>query len=613
MSLKDLTEIPVISVNNSPQKLSSIPAAVSVLTQDEIRRSGATSIAEALRLVPGLDVARVDSHTWAISSRGFNDVFANKLLVMVDGRTVYTPLFSGVYWDVQDTVLEDIDQIEVVRGPGASRWGANAVDGVINIITKKTRDTQGLLISGGAGMEEHGFASIRYGFKIADDLHMRVYGKYLNMDDSFLSTGGQAMDGWDMARTGFRLDYEPKSGNEITLQGDAYAGRIGQIFTTPSFIFPYAANVQTRTDANGGNLLTRWTHTFSEDSVTKLQLFYDRTVRNTLVFNETRDTGDMDFQHDFTLGERNKLVWGAGYRRSSDEAENSAYVSLNPDHRTTDLFSAFIQDEIALMPQKIFATPGLKIEHNSFTGFEVQPSLRVQWNINNGHTLWGSVSRAVRSPSRAEDDLIINPPGAPPGFASILGTRNFESETVIACELGYRIQPSEKWTVDTAVYYNIYDDLRSLSAVTPLPITPYMAGNDLYGRSYGFELSTAYQVTPQWRISPGYSFSKIELHHRGGSREITEAGIEGSSPQNQLFVRSTWDVSKNVDFDTTFRYIDSLPGQGVPAYYTFDLRVGWRPCKNVEISIVGQNLIDDHHPEFYPTTISTQRTEVERS
>ncbi len=617
LSVEELLDIDVTSVSKYPEKLSEAAAAVAVLTQDDIHTSGFTSIPEVLRLVPGLDVARVDSHTWAISSRGFNDIFANKLLVLIDGRTVYTPLFSGVFWEVQDTLLEDIDRIEVVRGPGATLWGANAVNGVINIITKSARDTQGLLISSGGGTEDRGFASVRYGVQLDENAFLRIYAKYFDRAASVLPDDTEAHDAWDMYRAGFRLDWEPTKQNSFTVQGDAYTGNQDETYLVPTKKFPFSANIEATDDVSGGNVLGRWSHSFSADSQLTVQAYYDRTERNSPIFGEKRDTGDVDLQHRFALGDRQDVIWGLGFRTTHDVVANSLNVSLLPDSRTLNLYSGFVQDEISIVPERFRLTLGSKFEHNDFTGFEIQPSARVLWTPGYSQTFWASVSRAVRTPSRAESDIRLNPAPPvplPPGSITIFGNPNMVSEELLAYEFGYRVQPIDQLKFDLTAFYNDYDDLRTLEPIVPGPVSPSKVANNLFGESYGTEISATAQVTKRWRLQGSYSFLEVQLHRKAGSHDnSTEATTEGSSPRNQFFIRSLLDLGWNIQFDSTLRYVDVVPAQKIPSYLTLDLRLAWLPRKDLEIAIVGQNLLDDRHPEFAPTFIGTQQTEVERS
>ena len=616
LSLEELTNIEITSAARRPEPLAHTAAAVTVLTAEDIHRSGFTSLPDALRLVPGLDVARVDSQTWAISSRGFNDVFANKLLVMIDGRSIYTPLFSGVFWDVQDVVLEDVDRVEVVRGPGATLWGANAVNGVINIITKSARDTQGLLISGGGGIEERAFTSVRYGAKLSDDAFVRVFAKYTNRDSSALPFDGQANDAWEMYRAGFRLDWDPNRENTFSFQGDIYAGDKDRLYSIPTAIFPFAGKVESEDHVGGGNLLARWSHTFSAGSQLTVQTYYDRTIRDTAVFSETRDTGDVDLQHRFALGAHQEVVWGLGFRTTRDDITNTLNVSLVPDSRTLNLYSAFVQDEITIVPERLGITLGSKFEHNDFTGFELQPSVRGWWAPAKRQTLWASVSRAVRTPSRAESDVRINPAPPvpiPPGRLTVLGNPDMVAEELLAYELGYRAQPHERLTFDLALFYNEYENLRSLERLVPGPVSPSAVANNLSGETYGAELSATVQAAQPWRLQGGYTFLEMHLHRARGSTDVsTEVATEGASPHHQFFIRSLLDLGWNIQFDSTLRYVDALPGPNIPSYLALDMRIAWSPRKNLEVALVGQNLLDDRHPEFAPTFIGTERTEVER-
>jgi iron complex outermembrane recepter protein len=619
LSLEELMNYPVTSVAGHAEKKSETAAAVHIITQEDIRRSGATSIPEALRMAPGLDVARLDAHTWAISSRGFNDVFANKLLVLQDGRSVYTPLYSGVYWDVQDTLLEDIDRIEVIRGPGATIWGANAVNGVINIITKGAKDTQGWLVSGGAGSEERGFAGARYGVKLADDLFLRVYGKYFYRDDSATPQGASAEDFWMLGRTGFRLDWTPVEQNLVTLQADFYAGKVHQIYTNVVPFPPFSTALRATSDLKGGNILGRWTRTFSEQSEFQLQTYYDRTYRDAEDFLEDRHTFDVDARHRFGIGDRNSLTVGVGYRLSSDHTTATPSIVLSPLDRTTDLFSTFLQDELVLVKDRLRLTLGTKLEHNDYTGFEVQPGARLLWTPTEKQSYWGSISRAVRTPSRAEQDILITQNTPTPGvFATISGNREFESEKLIAYELGHRIQVNPSVSLDTALFFNDYDDLRTVEAQPivfnpPFVTAPFVAGNKLRGETYGVELSPTWQVNEAWRLQAAYTYLQMQLHLKPGSTDTISEADERRSPRHQISLRSLAELPGNVEFDAALRFVDDLPAIQVKSYVELDLRVGWRPTKNLEFSIAGLNLLHDRHQEFAPSTIRTQTTEVERS
>jgi iron complex outermembrane receptor protein len=641
--LEELLRMQITSASKKRENLSQAATAIFVITGEDIRRSGVTSIPEALRLSPGLEVARQDSHTWAVSSRGFNDEFANQLLVLVDGRSVYTPLFAGVYWDVQDMMLEDLDRIEVIRGPGATLWGANAVNGVINITSKSAQDTQGLLVTGGAGSEELGFG-VRYGGKVGEHGAYRVYGKWFDRDDSVLPNGMEANDEWRMQRGGFRYDTSAGDQNKFTLQGDLYSGTLNQSVMEANLAgvnpaFPTGMRVNNDdVDVAGGDVLGKWVHSFSDSSELALKVYWDHTWRDRVVFAETRDTFDLDLQHHFQIGDRNDMVWGLGYNVSSDDLENRFPVSFTPDARTTQLYSAFLQDQYSIVPEKLRFTLGTKIEHNDYTGWEFQPSGRLSWSITDKQTAWVAASRAISTPSRAEHNIRINqiaiPAVASPTGTDLLvsqfGSSQMVSKELIGFELGYRLQPLERVTTDVAAFYNIYDKQRSLESGTPgiesaypglYVVAPASIGNGISGETYGFEISTTVQATDWWRLRLNYSFLKIQLHLEPG---VTDpAGLEGAereSPVHQVGIRSLMDLPHNLELDSGMRYVDTVQNLRrpfgtsfrIPSYVVGDVRLGWRPDKHWDISITGQNLFDTHQ-EFAPSYIQTQATEVEMS
>jgi iron complex outermembrane receptor protein len=622
MSIEQLMNIKV-SILGSSETVSQTPAAVSVVTQDDIKRSGARNIPEALRLVPGLEVAQIDSSEWAVSARGFNDQSANKLLVLEDGRSIYTPLFSGVFWDVQDTMIENIDHIEVVRGPGATVWGANAVNGVINIITKSAEDTQGWLVSGGGGTLERGFADVRYGGKIGDNAWYRVYGNYSDHAGAVLPDGTDANNSWQMARGGFRVDWDAAEQNSFTIQGDGYVGWIRQVIVglyTP--VPPYNYSIPDDWQVHGADVLGRWTHTFSDTSDLKVQAYYDYTSRKAPIFDEERHTFDLSLQHEFTLGGRNKVVWGLGYHITTDAEQNNPIISFNPDAQTENLYSGFLQDEIALVKDRLSLTIGSKLEHNDYTGVEVEPGARLLWTpwvdsslrSLSSQTFWASVSRAVRTPSRVEESFTSRMANQPfPSLPEIsYGTDNFESEKLMAYEIGYRVQPLEKLSLDLAAFYNDYDDLRSIQVVAFPPLTTVL-GNDLYGHTKGVEISATWKVADWWRLQPSYTYLHMNLYARPPAVSGWVSQVEGSSPQNQFSIRSSMDLPHGVTFDTMLRYVDNLPNFNIESYFELDARLGWRINKHWEMAIVGQNLLHDRHAEFRSVEVNTQATEMPRS
>jgi iron complex outermembrane receptor protein len=593
LSVEELMDIEVTSVSKRPERLSETASAIQVITQEDIHRSGATRLPEALRLASNLEVAQVDSRQWAISARGFNNTLANKMLVLIDGRTVYTPLFAGVFWDVQDTLLEDIDRIEVISGPGATQWGANAVNGVINVITKHSKGTQGALLEGGGGTELRGFGGMRYGGALAPNLHYRVYGKYFDRDSTVLPNGQDATDDWHMGQGGFRMDWNASEANLITVQGDYYEGRIAQ---------PGADDIA----VSGGNVIGRWSHTISEASELKLQVYFDQTHRNIPgTFAEDLNTYDVDFQHRFPLGERHDIVWGLGYRLIDDDVGNTPALAFLPSQVSRQWFSTFGQDEIALVKDRLHLTLGTKIEHNDYTGFEFQPSGRLAWRVNQQQTLWAAISRAVRTPSRIDREFFV--PGSPP-FA-IAGGPDFDSETLLAYELGYRVQPLPRLALTLAVFYNDYDNIRSLEQVNPpLPI-PQVLANEQEGESYGAELTADYRVTDWWRLRAGYTELRIDIRPKPGSTDTTAGSNESHDPERYFSLRSSLDLPGHWELDAAFRYVSRIENQQVPAYGELDVRLGWRPRPELEFSIVGQNLLHDHHAEFGNVAM---RREIER-
>lgn len=633
LSLEELMNLRVTSTARRPQTVAESPAAVFVITQDDIRRSGVTSIPEALRMVPGIEVARIDGNKWAISARGFNGRFANKLLVMIDGRSVYTPLTSGVLWDAQDTVLEDIDRIEVVRGPGASLWGANAVNGVINIVTKQARDTQGGLFVAGGGTEEQGFTTLRYGGKFDDDTHYRAYMKYFNRDSQHAIDGGDAADDWQVGRSGFRVDWQPEGPDNLTVQGDMYRGVVGTTGTVFSLGPQLQQVINTDDDIFGANLLSRWTHRFEDGSDMALQVYYDVAQAQELGVDVEENTVDFDFQHHFTFRNDHDVVWGVGYRLIDGQFDGTFTTDFSESHRTDHLASAFLQDEIALVPDELHLTLGSKFEYSSFTGVEIQPTARLAWTPDDRQTVWTAISRAVRTPSQSAESISINsvlPPGDPnnplpiPLQVAVLGNAGLVSEHVTALELGYRVRPANELSLDFSSFYNRYEDLLSVETSGPLTFVP-CASPPLFvcavgttrfdnlgsATSWGFEASADWRATTWWRLQGAYSFLHMDVDHNGAAGFTVHA--EGRDPSHVVSLRSSFDIAEDWEFDLWGRYVSALPERNVEDYFTFDARLGWRPLDGLEFALVGQNLFDDHHLEFTPELINTTPTEIERA
>jgi iron complex outermembrane recepter protein len=617
LGLEDLMNIEVTSVSRKREKRSGAAAALYVITQEDIRRSGATSIPEALRLAPGIEVSRIDANKWAIGVRGFGSRLARSMLVLIDGRSVYTPLFAGTYWEVQDTLLEDVDRIEVIRGPGGTLWGANAVNGVINIITKHSRDTQGGLLTGGGGTEERAFGGARYGGKLGDSLTYRVYGKYFDRDGGFMP-GGDDYDAWHMSRGGFRTDWQMGPQDTLKLQGDLYDGDAGQRTAITRFRPPFPEVVDKDATLSGSNMLGRWRHVVSDSSDLALQAYYDNTYRREVTFRERRDTFDLDFQHRFGIPWRQEIIWGLGYRLTADDTSAVRTIIIDPRDRTDHLYSVFVQDEITLVEDVLRLIAGSKFEHNDYSGFEYQPSGRLVWTPTGSHVVWGAVSRAVRTPSRIDHDLeLTSGPTAPDTFLRLQANEDFTTEKVVSYELGYRVQPLTRLFLDAAVFYNEYDDLQGLDFGTPFTenvppptrlIIPVVFRNNLHGSVHGIELGADAVLTSWWRLHGSYSYVKIELEPDADDATLDASieSIEGTSAHNRVSLHSSMDLPWSLEFDQVVRYVDNLPAQRIGPYFNVDVRVARKMNRYVELAIVGQNLVEDHHREF------AGGTEVER-
>lgn len=606
LSIEELMEIDVTSVSKRSQPLSRAAAAITVLTQEELRRSGVTSLPAALRLANGLHIAQQTATDWGITARGFNITTANKLLVLIDGRSVYTPLFSGVFWDVQDVLLEDVDRIEIIRGPGATLWGANAVNGVVNIITRSAADTQGGLLSLNAGNEERLVVGTRYGGRIGERGHYRVYGKHTDRDALALADGRDAGDPVTFTQGGFRADWRSGTrvpdargpghdGDGFTLQGDLYGGEIGR---------RAGADIE----VDGANLLGRWAHRLGGGSDLVVQAYVDRTHRFIPgVFEEDRDTWDLDLQHNVQLASRHNLVWGLGYRTTRDRIGNSPAVAFLPDRRTVDLFNVFAQDEISLLDDRLRLTLGAKLEHHESTGLEPQPSVRLAWTpAGEGQTFWGAVSRAVRAPTRLDEDVNYLLPNGEP---FLRGDRSFESEKLTAYELGWRSSIRDGLSVDLSTFFHDYDDLRS-QEWAPGGGFPIVLENRLQGETYGAEIRGNLGLVERWRLHAAYAYLGKDLRLEAGSTDPTGGRNEGNDPTHRFLLRSQVDLSDRLDLELSLRHVDQLPFPEVPSYTELDLRLGWRATDRLELALVGMNLLDDSHPEMGP---AASREEVERS
>ncbi|MGH9501249.1 MAG: TonB-dependent receptor plug domain-containing protein [Terriglobales bacterium] len=614
LSLEQLGSIEVTTASKEPEAVWQTPAAIYVITHDAIIRSGATSIPEALRLAPGVEVARIDSDKWSIGIRGFGSRLCRSVLVLIDGRTVYTTLLAGTYWEVQDTVLEDIDRIEVIRGPGGTIWGPNAVNGVINIITKNAAQTQGTLLSAGAGNVEQGFFNSRYGGTNGQNLNYRIYAKGFNRAAQYHSDD-RNFDDWRAVQGGFRLDWARSSRDGFTLQGDLYDERAGESVVATSYTQPYSQVLDRDAVLSGGNILGRWKRTTGEDENIQLQAYYDRTNRYEPNFGDVRDTFDVDFLQRLHLPARQQISWGLGARFSRGRnLEVVSGLTFQPNERTDRLLTAFVQDEIALVDHRLALSLGTKLLGTNFSGLELEPSVRLLYTPTSTQTLWAAFTHAVRTPADAERDFYLSgfigiAANGLPAFARFNANRDFRPEQLNGYEAGYRRLLGPRLYVDVSAFYNHYSSLFSEDITggffvedNPAPthlLLPAEFGNGLLGTTTGAEIAPEWSVTSFWRLRGSYSFVEMHIKKAPGSQDVGSApGIEGSSPQHQVFVQSAFDLPKAFTLDLIYRFVSALPGQGVRAYSSADASLAWRMSENLRLSVVGQNLLQPHHAEF---------------
>ena len=589
LSIEELGNIQITSVSRHAERLSDAPASIFVITGEDIRRSGATRLPEALRLAPNLEVARVSASSYAISARGFNNTIANKLLVLIDGRTVYTPLFSGVFWDAQDVMLEDVERIEVISGPGATLWGANAVNGVINVITRRAADTQGAFAYGRAGDLERGVGA-RYGGAMGSAGAYRVYGRFFDVFDTSRASGATASDGWSKGQVGFRTDWGTAA-NGFTLQGNAYRGSLDQVNPI----------VDQNTHISGNNLLGRWNRDLAGWGQLQVQSYFDHTERDIPGnFAERLNIFDVEIQHGLRAIGAHRLTWGGGYRYGDDRVSNSAVLAFLPANRGLRWANVFAQDEIAL-EENLRLTLGAKFENNYYTGTEPLPSARLAWKPDPQRLVWGAVSRALRAPSRIDRDFFLPARTVPTPAPGIDGGPDFVSEVVKVVEVGYRSQPSPQASYSISLFHNIYDKLRS---VEPVSATSSVLGNKMEGTANGLEAWSSYQAAKNWRLSAGAFFLRQHLRLKPDSGDANVSAA-GNDPKRQFMLRSSLDLPDATELDIRVRYVSALPNPSVPAYTAFDMRIAWRLQRGLELSVVGQNLLEAGHVEFgNPATAS---------
>ncbi|MGD0389020.1 MAG: TonB-dependent receptor [Tepidisphaeraceae bacterium] len=615
LSLEDLMNVQVTSVAKEPQRIADAPAAVTVIGQDDIQRSELGSIPDLLRLVPGMDVAQINSGHWAISSRGFNGLLADDLLVLMDGRSVYTPAFGGVTWNSVNYPLMDLDRIEVIRGPGSTLWGSNAVNGVVNIITKSSKDTQGLLVDTRGGSQQD-VGNIRYGGQIGDDTYYRVYTQYQYTGNGVLSDGDPAHDEWQGMQSGFRVDRYASTEDTLTLQGDVYEQQLAET-TQP---FPFTED--TSYYANGGNLLGRWTHTESDRADTSILAYYDRQVlSNPQPIGYEQDSFDIELQNRFPIEQLQDVTWGLGARDHFIRLDSSAFVTASPIYTNEFIYNGFVQDQVSIVPNRLQWYVGTKLEYNSLTYFDVQPSTRLLWTPDEKNSVWAAFSRSVRVPSIYEETH-LNLPGYQ------VGTQDPDAETTESFEIGYKVQPLKPLTMDITGFYNIYSDL-IVPVPNPLSQTEVDYANAADAHSYGGEASVNWQVNPKWRVGASYSFLQVDAH------PIIRSPIDlfippyeiqylsGSSPENQFQIHSYLDLLKNLQFNASLYYVDSLPlingvlyggnYQSVNSYFRLDMNLRWQINPNMTLAVGVQNLLQNRHFESGSIDAQSEPSEVPRT
>lgn len=577
LSLEELANIQITSVSKKVERLSDAAASVYVITNEALRRSGATSLPDALRLAPNLQVARISAQNYAISARGFNSSTANKLLVLIDGRTVYTPLYSGVFWDAQDIMLDDVDRIEVISGPGGTLWGTNAVNGVINVIMRAAKDTSKGLLAASISKAEPD-AAFRYGGEINGNTQYRVYGRTNRRDHTSTERGSAVHDGWNNAHAGFRVDTEFNQ-DLVTAQGELMRANLDQL-TLPG-----------RADVSGLNVLTRWHRSVAGAASIDLAAYYDRTERNFPgSYHETLDIVDIQLEHALPKTGMHAPVWGASYRRSNDRMDNSKALAFLPAQLHQSWSSLFVQDDFQL-GDSVHLMGGVRLERNDYTGLETLPNIRLSWKPDSAQLLWSSLSRAVRAPSRIDRDFFA-PSTAPFVLA---GNDNFRSELANVLEVGYRSQPSAELSYSATLFYADYDYLRSLER---LASGVYVIGNKMEGSNHGIEAWATYQATPNLRLSGGATAMRQNLHLKAGSNDASGTSGAGNDPRHTWQLRAAWDASAGISVDVTLRAVGALPRPAVPSYHALDLRFGWQLRPGLELSLVAKDLLAGKHPEF---------------
>ena len=613
LRIEELMNIDVTSAARKPQKLSQIPAAVFVITAEDIRRLQPANIPDLLRMVPGLEVAQINGSSWAISARGFNGQYSNKLLVLIDGRTVYTPIFSGVFWDAQDLPVDSIERIEIIRGPGAAVWGVNAVNGVVNIISRTAQSTAGGYATIRAQSSEGFSGALRYGGKLGDHGAYRISVDGLSRLSLPASTGQKGEDDWHLYHGGFRADANLSSKDSLTVEGHALSGNEGELATTiVSLQPPVTAILDLRDRFSEGNILARWKRILSPRSETMLQTYFDRSVRGDTTFGFGLNTLDFDFQHH--LRRRNDdIVWGLGYRWNSDDTTAHLRISYSPDDLNSQIFSAYLQDEITLLTDRVAITLGSKLEHEYYNGFNFQPTARIAWTPNPQTTLWAAISGAQRTPSRDETSIRYNWAAQPgpndvPILISVFGNAHAKNERLTATEAGLRREISHRLSFDSTIFFNEYGALHTTepgaTRLEPDPapthlLIPYTFGNLLHGETHGLEIFANLQPARRWTLSPGYSFLTMHLHRDAGSLDFTTGPqAEGGIPNQQAQLRSYVNLPRGLSWTAAATFTDRLPAQSIPSYTRLDSNVVWRSESKFAFALGGENLLRKTHQEY---------------
>src|SRR5580700_6331931 len=611
-SIEDLMNMEVTSASKKEQKLSQVAAAIFVITQEDIRRSGATNIPDVLRIAPGVQVAQLDANIWVITIRGFSDRFADKVLVLIDGRTVYTPTTSGVYWDQQDVPLEDVERIEVIRGPGGTIWGANAVNGVINITTRSAKDTKGGLVSLSGGSGESSQGLLQWGGRAGQAGGYRVFGKYEGTGSLPLADGTPGGDGWHLWHTGFRSDLDLSAKDSLTIQGDFLRTSEGEILNVVlANALPQQPTFSSRTEVYAANILERWNRKVSEGSTITLQAYYDGYDRHEEGGYEGRRTFDLDFQNHVAVSGGNDLVWGLGYRVTSDNLTPKYSKSYVPAQRTDNLLSAYVEDEWKATRALHFIF-GSRLEHNGYTGFEFEPSAQLVWTPTKRQSVWASAARSIRQPARADTaiqiDLAIVPlPGGDFGVKEVMANPSRKAEELIAYQFGYRAEVSKKLSFDVATFWNRYHHLQTdepgnpFFTASPAPphfVFPETSSDNAHARTYGVEAFLDWSVTKRWRISPGYTYLQMAVSPDASSLDTSVSSEAEDSPKHGYTIRSQVTLPRNFEWDTSLYFVGALPNQGIASYNRLDMRVAWRFGESTEFSLVGQNLLTPRHEEF---------------